>query len=433
MFGRLGELITKASTARAELKNATNVTSADLAKSVEWLVGDVSSDTGIVVTPETARKHSTVFSCIRVLAESVAQLPFVLMREVEPGNKQPAREHPLFDLLHKRPNEFQTAYEWRELQVGNINRRGNSYNYVVRSGVDDRPLELLPMVTDRVQTEQRDDLSIVYHYRRKDGRRETFAASEVLHLRGATLDGVNGITPIRECAETIGVAIGARKFGARMFKNGMTPGGILEHPNEIGEEAQQRLRKQMDERHAGVDNAHKTLLLEEGMQWKAQGINPEDAQMLETMKFSRQEICGIFRVPPHMVMDLERSTNNNIEHQSLGFVIDSLMPWLVRIEQSCDCQLLTEEDRAAGYYFKHKAQGLLRGDTKARGEFYTKLWNLGALNANEIRDLEDMNRRDDPGGDEYVRPVNMASDGGSEGGAAGEESGDSEGSEEGQT
>jgi HK97 family phage portal protein len=371
-----------------------------------YLAGRSRSAAGVSVTPERAMTYSAVFSCVRVLAESVGQLPLHLYRQ-QGREKVKAQDHPLYGLLHDAPNEYMTAQEYKEWVVSCLALRGNAYSQINRVGVGKRSSvkELLPFPVGAVTPKRNPEtLEVTYEVALADGTSETLSSAEVLHHKLFPLDGLCGANPLRYARETVGLGIGAEMYGATLFANGASPGGVLEHPKSLTEGAYERLKTSWEERHQGAENAHRVAILEEGMKYAKIGMDAKDAQFLETRQFSRSEVCGIWRVPPHLIADLEHATFSNIEHQGLEFVVHGLMPYLVRIEQRAHLQLLTPAERRE-YFFRFQVAGLLRGDMAARSEYYTKQLANGALSPNEIRDLEDQNPRD--GGDIYLTPANM--------------------------
>lgn len=380
------------------------LTTEDLAR---YLWGQARSSAGVDVTPERAMKYSAVFSCVRVLAESVGQLPLHLYRQ-EGREKHKATDHPLYGLLHDSPNEYDTAQEWKEWVVACLALRGNAYSQINR--VRGTVRELLPFPVGAVTPKRNaETLEVTYEITLADGKRETLPPGEVLHHKLFPLDGLCGASPVRYARETIGLGIGAETYGATLFANGATPGGVLETPGELSDKAYLRLKTSWEERHQGVENANKVALLEGGTKYAKIGMDAEDAQFLETRKFSRSETAGIWRVPPHLIGDLEHATFSNIEQQGLDFVVHGLMPYLVRMEQRAHLQLLTPAERRQ-YFFKFNVAGFLRGDMAARSAYYTQQVQNGALSPNEIRDLEEMNPRE--GGDVYLQPANMVVSGG---------------------
>lgn len=381
------------------------LTSEDLAR---YLWGRARSSAGVDVTPERAMMYSAVFSSVRVLAESVGQLPMHLYQQ-QGRLKEKATDHPLYGLMHDSPNEYDTAQEFWEWVVACLALRGNAYSQINR--VRGTVRELLPFPVGAVAPKRNvETLEVTYEVTLADGKRETIPSSEVLHHKLFPLDGLCGASPVRYAREAIGLGIGAEKYGASLFANGAMPGGVLESPGTLSETAYERLKVSWEERHAGAENANKVALLEEGAKFTKIGMDAEDAQFLETRKFQRSEIAGIFRVPPHLIGDLENATFSNIEHQGLDFVVHGLMPYLVRAEQRGNLQLLTPKERREGYFLKFNVKGFLRGDMAARSDYYTQQVQNGALSPNEIRELEEMNPRD--GGDVFLQPANMVVSGG---------------------
>lgn len=367
-----------------------------------WLLARSRSSAGVDVTPERAMMYAAVFSCVRVLAETVGQLPLHLYQR-RGREKVKAEDHPLYGLLHDAPNEYMTAQEYSEWVVACLALRGNAYSQINRVGK--RVMELLPFPVGAVTPKRnKETLEVTYEVLLADGKREVLSAREVLHHKLFPLDGLCGASPVRYARETVGLGIGAERYGGALFANGAAPGGVLEHPGEMSADAYDRLKNSWEERHQGAENAHKVAILEEGTKYAKIGMDAVDAQWLETRKYSRSETAGIWRVPPHLIGDLEKATFSNIEEQGLNFVVHGLMPYLVRMEQRGNLQLLTEAERQT-YFLKFQVNGLLRGNMAARAQFYRELTSIGMLSPNEGRDLEDMNPRE--GGDIYLTPANM--------------------------
>lgn len=378
--------------------------SSELAK---LLMGSQSS-AGVAVTHETALRQSAVYACVLVISETVAQLPLILY-ERKGSRKERALSQRLYGLLHDAPNEFQTSFEWRQMQTAHLCLRGNAYSYISRS-VTGEPLELLPMHPDRVEVKQHKDYSLEYRFKDADSVTHTLRQDQVLRLTGLSFDGVNGLSPISYHRESVGTAIAADRHTALSFKNGAKLNGILKREGTFKDlDVAKRVRESWDEAFSG-DNAFKTPLLEDGLEWQQISMNNRDAQYIETRKFQTEDIARIFRVPPHKIGHLERSTNNNIEHQALEFVTDTLMPWLRRWEQAIGRDLLGVTDRRK-YFAEFLVDGLLRGDAKSRSEFYASAVQTGWMNRNEVRAKENMNPED--GLDEFLEPMNMQPAGGS--------------------
>ena len=362
------------------------------------------SATGVSVTPDTARRCGAVLACVRVLAETMATLPYVLYRR-EGDRRVRETEHPLYSLLKDQPNRWQTSFEFREMMMGHVLLRGNAYAQKV---LDRRGniIELVPLNPTRMTPKLTVEGSVIYDYRAGDGQKVSFPSDLIFHLRGYASDGVTGISPIAEARETIGLALAAEEFGARTFANDAQPGGILEHPGKLGEEALINLRNSIQQNHGGVKNARKYMILEEGMKWTRIGMSPDDTQYIETRKFQIEEIARIFRVPPHLIGHLERATFSNIEHQGLEFVTHTVLPWLRRWEQAISIRLMTAEERKV-YYSEFLVDGLLRGDIQTRYNAYAVGRQWGWLSADDVRRFENMDDLPNEQGDKYLIPLNM--------------------------
>lgn len=374
----------------------------------EWLIkllgGSEEVATGQTVTPEGSLASIPVFGAVRILAESVASLPLPLYRRLPNGGKERATDHPLYPILHDLPNPEMTSYYLRETLMGHLGLWGNAFAEIElnRAG---QVRGLWPLRPDLVVV-KRINRRLFYDVLMPTGPNVRLPWERVMHIPAFGTDGVVGYSPIAMARQAVGLAMGTEEFGARFFGNGARPGVVLEHPGHLSDEAQVRLRKSIETRHQGLSNAHRLMILEEGMGLKEVGIPPEDAQFLETRKFQVAEIARLYRIPPHMLADLERATFSNIEQQSLEFVIFTLQPWLVRWEQTIGRDLLTQAERQT-YLAEHLVAGLLRGDTQSRYEAYSIGRQNGWLSANDVRRLENMNPI--PGGDDYLAPLNMQS------------------------
>jgi HK97 family phage portal protein len=360
-----------------------------------------------MVSEENALQYLAVYACVRVLAESVAGLPLILYRRLENGGKERAYEHPLYDLLHANPNPDMTAYAFWETLIGHTALTGNGYAQVIynRGG---HVYALWPLNPLRMTVERKDgQLKYTYRLARPDanGQMERFfMADEILHIHGLGFDGVTGYSPVALARQAIGLGMAAEEFGSRFFGNDARPGVVLQHPGKLSDDAYKRLEKSWDQAHRGVNKSHKAAILEEGLTVKEVGIPPEDAQFLQTRSFQVNEIARLYRIPPHMIGDLEHATFSNIEHQAIEFVVHTLRPWLVRAEQAVSMRLLTPGERE-NYFAEFLVDGLLRGDTISRYQAYQVGRQGGWLSANDVRRLENMNPID--GGDEYLVPLNM--------------------------
>jgi len=362
--------------------------------------------TGVYVNEETALNNVTVYACIRLLSETLASLPLVVYKRNGKG-KIRATEHPLYALLHNQPNPEMNSLTLRETLMSHLLTWGNAYAQI--DWEDYTHIKALwPLFPNRVRkTRDPQTKQIVYHYSPSDGGRPVdLPAWRVLHIPGLGFDGLAGYAPITMARNTIGLAQATEEFGSKFFKNGINPSGILEHPSKMSDTAYKNLKESFTNQYAGLGNSNKPIILEEGAKFNKISVSPEDAQFLETRKFQRSEIASFFHVPPHMIGDLERSTNNNIEQQSLEFVIYTMRPWLVRWEQAINSQLLTEEERS-DYFAEFLVEGLLRGSPVTRASFYKELFYLGALSPNDIREKENLDPITDPGGDKYYVQANM--------------------------
>ncbi len=367
-----------------------------------FLFGGTTS--GKAVNERTAMQTSVVYACVRILAESVAGLPLHVYQNNADGGRSRAADHPLQILLHDEPNPEMTSFVFRETLMAHLLLWGNAYAQIIRDGRG-YAVSLYPLLPDRMSVSRDKNNAIVYTYQSDKGP-VTLRKDQVLHIPGLGFDGLIGYSPIAMAKNAIGMALATEEYGASFFANGANPGGVLEHPGVIKPEQADRLRESWQSQFGG-SNAHKVAVLEEGLKFHQMSIPPEQAQFLETRKFQINEIARIFRVPPHMVGDLEKSSFSNIEQQSLEFVKYTLDPWVVRWEQSlCQALILPSEKREISIRFN--LDGLLRGDYQSRMAGYATGRQNGWFSANDIRELEDMNRIPaEEGGDLYLVNGNM--------------------------
>jgi HK97 family phage portal protein len=361
---------------------------------------------GMSVTADTAMRSTAVHASVQYLARSIAAMPLILYRRLPDGGKERDSAHPLARVLHDQPNEWQTAFDFRAMLQAHLCLRGNAFARIVAS--NGKAVEkLLPMHPDRIRPHPgRVRGRLTYEYVPPQGDREILLQDEVLHLRGLSVtdDGLLGLSPLDCMRESVGLALAAEAHGARFYRNNARPGVVLKHPGKLSEAAAARLKKAWNERFEGVENAHKTAVVEEGMDVVTLGMTAEQAQFLETRKFQRNEIAAIFGVPPHKIGDLERATFSNIEHQAIEVVTDTIRPWAVAWEQAITRDLFTAEMRRT-HMVAFNLDGLLRGDIESRYRAYATGRQWGWLSANDIREREDMNRI--PEGDVYLSPMNM--------------------------
>jgi HK97 family phage portal protein len=378
-----------------------------LSKPSRWLIdalGGSQSYTGKSVNPESALTFTAVYACVRILSETVASLPLPVYERLQPKGKRKAPNHYLYSVLHDKANEEMTAFTFRETMMNHLLLWGNAYAEIQYDGAG-RVVGLWPLRPDKTFPE-RVNGKLVYKTILPNGEVVVLDSMRVLHIPGMGFDGLVGYNPIRLAREAIGLGLAAEEYGARFFANGAKPGGVLEHPGSLSETALNNLRQSWNEMHQGLDKQHRIAILEEGMQYKQIGIPPEEAQFLETRKFQVTEIARFFRVPPHMLADLERATFSNIEQQSIDFVTHSIRPWLVRWEQSLNAKPFGR-DWGRRYFAEFKVDALLRGDIKSRYEAYAIARQNGWLSADDIRELENMNPLPDGQGEMYLVPLNM--------------------------
>lgn len=358
------------------------------------------SNSGVMVDELRAMQTSAVYACVKVLAESVASLPLHLFKNGKNGKRELAEQHPLFSCLYETPNEEMTSFEFRETMMTSLLLWGNAYARIIKK--QGHVTELWYLKPQNM-TVERDTVTGKIKYTYSDditNQTVVYKADQVFHIKGLSLDGVKGLSPIAQAREAVGLSLATEEYGAKFFGNGARPGGVLEHPGTLKDP--QKLRESWNKVYQGTKNSHRIAVLEEGMKYHSIGISPEDAQFLETRKYQVNEICRIFRVPPHLVGDLERATFSNIEHQSIEFVQHTIRPWLVRWEQAISRSLLDEKERLL-YFAKFNVDGLLRGDYKSRMEGYAIGRQNGWLSVNDIRRLEDMSLvPEEEGGDKYL-------------------------------
>lgn len=359
------------------------------------------------VNEMSAMQMTAVYSCVRILSEAVAGLPLQLFRYNDKGGRERALDHPLYRLLHDEPNPEMTSFVFRETLMSHLLLWGNAYAQIVRNGKGD-VLGLYPLMPNKMKVDRDDKGNLYYEYSRTSEDANTLGKkqkvilrpSDVLHIPGLGFDGLVGYSPIAMAKNAIGLAIATEEYGAKFFANGATPGGVLEHPGIVKDP--EKIRESWNSAFQGSANAHKVVVLEENMKYQPIGISPEQAQFLETRKFQINEIARIFRVPPHMVGDLEKSSFSNIEQQSLEFVKYTLDPWVVRWEQAMTRVLLLDSEKPH-YYIKFNLDGLLRGDYQSRMNGYAIGRQNGWMSANDIRELENLDLiPDEEGGNLYL-------------------------------
>ena len=360
------------------------------------------ASSGEQVDEKSAMQIATVYACVRLLAESVAQLPLHLYRYTDSGTgKEMAADHPVYPIIHRQPNPEMTSFTWRETMMVHLLLWGNSYSQIIRDGKNGI-LSIYPLLPENVEVDrdERGEIYYIYHAYTDEAPGEKnkdiiFQREEVLHVPGLGFNGLVGFSPIAMMKNALGSTLAVEKYGSAFFKNGAQPSGVLEHPGVL--KNPEKIRQNWTDVYGGANNAHKVCVLEEGMSYKAISLPPEDSQFLSTRQFGVEEICRIFRVPPHMVQDLQRATFNNIEHMAIEFVMHTLMPWLIRIEQAIIKDVLVGEEKDQ-LFPKFNVDGLMRGDYKSRMEGYAVAITNGIMSVNDVRKLENMDPLDDADG-----------------------------------
>ncbi len=366
----------------------------------EFFFGITSS--GKTVNERTAMQTTAVYACVRILAETIASLPLHTYKYTKDG-KEKATEHQLYYLLHDEPNPEMTSFVFRETLMSHLLLWGNAYAQIIRDGRG-QVVALYPLLPDKMRVDRNTSGELYYEYHSDKGV-YIFNKGDVLHIPGLGFDGLIGYSPIAMAKNAIGMAMATEEYGASFFANGANPGGVLEHPGVVKDP--KRIRDSWNQVYQGSSNAHRIAVLEEGMKFQQIGIPPEQAQFLETRKFQINEIARLFRIPPHMVGDLEKSSFSNIEQQSLEFVKYTLDPWVIRWEMSMQKALLLPSEKRT-YFIKLNVDGLLRGDYQSRMTGYSIGRQNGWLSSNDIRELENMNSiPEEFGGDLYLINGNM--------------------------
>ena len=362
------------------------------------------SNSGVRVTAKTALAISTVYACVRIISSTVAMLPLIVFQRTAGGGKERAPDHPLFDVIHSRPNIRQSSFQFREMMMGHALLRGNAYAQIVPGprGFAD---QLVPLHPDRMQAKLASNGTIHYEYLPINGPVQTFLQDEIFHIATLSDDGITGLSAIVLGKDSFGLTKAAENYGAKFFGEGQMPAGVLKMPGRLSQEGHDRLRTDWKERHGGVNNSQNIAIMEEGLEWQAMGLTNEDAQHLETRAFQVEEIASWFGVPMALLQHTEKSTSwgTGIAQLTHGFVIFTIQPWLTRWEQEISQDLIINKDR---FFPGFVLEGLLRGDPETRSKFYAIMVRLGIMTRNEVRSLENLNQLD--GGDEPVPPPPMS-------------------------
>ena len=361
------------------------------------------SGSGKAVNARTAIQMSTVYACVRVIAETIASLPLHVYEGSDAGSSK-ATKHPLYRLIHDEPNPEMTSFVWRETMLTHLLLWGNSYSQIIRNGRG-QVVGLYPLLPDYMEVDRDSRGKLTYKYTTSEGTSTWLRPEDVLHIPGLGFDGIIGYSPVAMEKNAIGLGISAEEYGSKFFSNGARPSGILTHPNTVKDPA--ALRASWNAAYGGTSNASRVAVLEEGMTFAPLSMPNNEAQFLETRRFQVEEICRIYRVPPHMVGDLSRATFSNIEHSSIDFAVHTIRPWLVRIEQAMNRALFPDREKGR-FYVQFNLDGLMRGDYKSRMEGYAIARQNGWMSANDIRELENQNPIPaEDGGDAYLCNGNM--------------------------
>lgn len=371
------------------------------------LSGGRSTASGKAVDPDGALQVAAVYACVRIISGAVATLPIHIKKRIDERTREDASDDPVWSLLRRKPNKWQTPSQFRRMMQAHLLLRGNAYALKIKSALGDkRTVDLVPLHPDRVKVEQNDDLSLKYTFTKKNGGQVEYSQDDIMHLVGLTLDGIVGVSVITYARETIGLALAQEDHGAASFRRGLRTSVVLKHPGRLGKEGLEFLKATLAEYRSGGEYEDKALILEEGMATEKLSMTAEDAQWIESRKFSRTDIAMFFGVPPHMIGDTEKSTSwgTGIEQQSIGFTTYTLEDWLTTWEETINRDLIPAAK--TDLYAKFNRAAIVKGDIAARWEAYVKALQWGVMNSNEVRALEDMNPRD--GGDKYYDPPNTA-------------------------
>ncbi len=371
---------------------------------LDWASGGY-SQSGVAVTEETALTLSAVYACNRVLAESIAQLPISLYRRSESGEVLKADRRPENKLLASSPSPFYTSYKFRETKQFHLGIRGNAYSKIYRDGRGGA--KELRILNPQFVVPFWYDGKLWYEVQlgAYDGQkqREILNPSEILHLAALSTDGINGRSPIQVLRETIGIGLGNRNYVSKIQKRGGRVDGVLKHPNKLTPEAVGDLR----ENFKGALQSGNFPILQNGVEYQSISLTPMDAEFINTHKLTARDIAAAYRVPLHMINDLERATFSNIEHQSLEFVKNTLLPWIKNWEEELNRKLLPA-DVSDSHFFRFNVEGMLRGDFRTRMDGYARAIQWGILNRDEVRELENRNKIPDGVGEIFITPLNMA-------------------------
>jgi len=369
-----------------------------------WRFAGATSESGECVTEQTALTYSAVWCAVNLISGTVSTLPLHLLRN-DRRKTIKATENPIFDVLYAQANPIMTAQIYREVETAHLLTWGNAFSEIVRDGFGN-VVELWPIPPNRVRIVMKE--GVLTYLVRVGGDEIALTRDKILHVAGPGFDGFMGYSVIAMARKSIGLAMAMETFGSRFFGAGTHPGLIVSHPGKMSPQAHESLQTALTQSYSGLGQSHRLMLLEEGMKPEKLGVSPEDSQFLESRQFQIPEIARWFNLPPHKLKDLTKSSFSNIEAEQISFVVDSILPWLVRKEQCYNSQLLTKDQRTKQkLYFRHNVDGLMRGNAKDRSEYYKTMWNNGFMTQNEVREKENMDPAEDPIADQLFVPLNM--------------------------
>lgn len=368
-------------------------------QSRDWSPGR--TDAGMYVDEDRALRYAAVWRCVDVRAKAIAILPWCVYEKTARGRREVTSD--IYWLLHNQPNPEMSPYVFKHLLSSHLDLWGNAYAEIERDQ-GGRPRWLWPITPDRVTPYRDDGGRLLYEVTQNTAASSDIDPANILHVRGLGFDGLLGYSVIRMASQSIGAGMAQDRFGAKFFSNGANMGGVITAPTKLSDPSRKNLQESIEKATSG-ENALRWMVLEEGLKAERLSIPPEDAQFLESRKFSVLDVCRWFGVPPHKVMALDRSTWANIEHQELEFVVDAIQPSVTQFEQEADLKLFGRVNRGV-LYTKFNMAALLRGDMKSRYEAYEIAHRNGWLSANEIRALEEQNPI--PNGNMYVMQAQMA-------------------------
>jgi HK97 family phage portal protein len=369
---------------------------------IDWVTGGKEVSSGVSVSEKSALEYTPFWDAVRIISGTIASLPFIVYRRTKEG-KDRETNHIIYELMHNRPNPYMDSLTFIETRQAHVLTYGNGYAEIQRDGAG-RPVALWPLLPDRTFRMISDNGVPYYEVRQLKGGTVPLPDYDVLHIKGLGFDAYTGYNVVSYHKEAIGYGIAVKEFGGRFFGNDASPGGVLEHPQTLSDPARKNIEESWNRVHKGLSHSHRLAILEEGMKWNKIGVDPEQAQALETQKYTVDDCSRIFSIPPHKLGSMERATFSNIEEQNIDFVCNTMLYWFRKWEQECNYKLFSQTERKT-MFCEILAEGLLRGKTLTRYQAYNIGRNAGFLSANDIRRLENMNSIGEKG-DIYLEPLN---------------------------